>query len=251
MPVKYVGVDGCDAGWLTVVFSGSDWSIQLLPSAFSVWYTYRDASRILIDIPIGLTDSGTPRLCDREARKRLSPHRHNSVFSVPCRSAVYEDTYKAAQQVNKRIQGKGLNSYSWGIASRIREVDELLEFNPAAQHRMRETHPEICYWALNGFEAMEHGKQTEAGYQERRDLLTRVDPRCEEIIESAREIYQSEGVDPDDILDALAITIIASGREDTLKTLPADPDTDTRGLPMEIVYSEAPEITQRTMADFA
>lgn len=251
MPVKHVGVDGCNAGWFTVVFSGADWTIQLLPSAFSVWYTYRDASRILINIPIGLTDSHKPRVCDQEARKRLSPHRHNSVFAVPCRSAVYEDTYRAAHRVNKRIQGKGLNSYSWGIASRIRELDELLEFNPAAQHRIRETHPEICYWALNGFEAMEHGKQTDDGYEERYELLTRIDHRAEAIIDTALSKYRDEGVARDDILDAIAITIIAAGREDALKTLPAEPETDAKGLPMEIVYSEAPEVTQRTMADFA
>ncbi len=252
MPVTYVGVGTCDAGWLSIEVAGSDWELTLLPSAFSVYYNYRDAARILVDVPIGLLDiDNGSRACDRAARARLSPHRHRSIFPVPCRTAVYEDTYAAATAVNQEIQGKALNSYSWGMASRIRELDELLDFTPADHHRIRETHPEICFWAFNGFEPTEHSKQTAAGVTERREVLRRVDPRSEALITAARDKYEAEGVTVANILDAVAIALTAARDEAELQTLPDDPSTDARGLPMEIVYPAGDTAAQRTMTDFA
>lgn len=251
MPVTYVGVGTCDAGWLSLEFAGTDWAFNLLPSAFSVYYNYRDASRILVDVPIGLTEiDAERRACDRAARERLSPNRHRSIFPVPCRPAVYEDTYAAAKAVNQEIQGKALNSYSWGMASRIRELDELLDFTPADHHRIRETHPEVCFWAFNGFEPMQHSKQTTAGVTERREVLRRVEPRSETIITTVREEYEADGVTAADILDAFAIALTAASDEAELHTLPSEPPTDARGLPMEIVYPAGDTAAQRTMADF-
>ena len=47
------------------------------------------ADSVLIDIPIGLSDSGPGgRLCDREARQLLGCGRVSSVFSAPARRTL-------------------------------------------------------------------------------------------------------------------------------------------------------------------
>ena len=88
----YVGVDGCKAGWFSVLLSDNNyWEIDIFPDIKALWDNYRDSSLILLDIPIGLREnSNIERLCDLEARKRLGKRR-SSVFPVPCRQAVYMD----------------------------------------------------------------------------------------------------------------------------------------------------------------
>jgi predicted RNase H-like nuclease len=38
----------------------------------------------------------------------------------------------------------------WDILRKIREVDNLLINREFAKSRVRETHPEICFWAMAG-----------------------------------------------------------------------------------------------------
>ena len=51
------------------------------------------------------------------------------------------------------------------------EVDRFLLGNPASQARVREVHPEVCFWALNGRQSMQHSKGKEPGSSERMAVL--------------------------------------------------------------------------------
>lgn len=239
--MEVVGVDGCRAGWLAIRLARTgEWEAAVFPVFARLWEHHRRAQLILVDIPIGLRDKGpAARRCDQEARRILGPRR-SSVFPVPCRAAIYQADYDAAIRENLRFTGKSIFRAVWQIAVRIREVDELLRKEEAARRCVRESHPEVCFWALNGGRPLAHNKRTEAGAAERRGLLTevlpRLHPRFAAILDRSPAFMGREAT-PDDFLDALALAATAwVGLTRGLSTLPPDPEVDTCGLPMEMVY---------------
>jgi predicted RNase H-like nuclease len=71
--LSFVGVDGCRAGWFSInlVRSGG-WEAGVGLDFHQVWNRWQQADTILVDIPIGLRESGQQeRLCDRDARRIL------------------------------------------------------------------------------------------------------------------------------------------------------------------------------------
>ena len=158
-PETAYGVDGCRAGWFY---------IALVPCQEAAWDLVETvgelvagaggSDRILVDTPIGLPDGPEGRVCDTEARARLGWPRASSVFPAPVRAALPAATYVEARRINCKASGKGLTRQTFGILPGIREVNLLLQEGPKAQTIVRETHPEICFWALAGGSPMEHGK---------------------------------------------------------------------------------------------
>ena len=234
----FVGVDGCPKGWLAVVFPklGAP-TLKAFADVEALWREYADAEVICIDMPIGLRDEGKhERLCDTEARNLLG-ERRSSVFPAPCREAAYATTYKKACDVNERKTGRRLSKQSWGLVPRIRQVDELLLRDKKARERFREVHPEICFWALAGGRPMGHHKSTEQGYLERAHVLEFVYPGAYDVIAEALDTFPRSIAARDDILDALSAAVTASVGLQGLATIPAKPETDAKGLPMQMVYS--------------
>ena len=199
------------------------------------------AALILVDIPIGLRQGSRAkrsierqeRRCDKEARKLLGPRRA-SVFRVPCRPAVYAESYDQAIAKNEKLTGTRIFKATWNIVAKIREVDEFLSSNPEARESIREINPELCFWSLNGCRPLQYPKKTETGFRDRLKLLQEIYPPSEEIVESVN--YAQKEVKRDDILDALAAAITAKIGFDKLSCLPPQPERDSQGLPMEMVY---------------
>ena len=172
----------------------------------------------------------------------LRGQRSSSVFRAPTRPAVLAKSYPEANVINRRATGFGLSRQAWGIAQKIREVDELLRVNHALRKIIREAHPEVCFCSLNDRQPMSHNKKQTAGRCEREELLARILPESSSIIESAVEAYRRNRVAWDDILDALAAAATAKlGGASRLRTLPANPSSDACGLPMEMVFVEIRE----------
>lgn len=238
----YLGVDGCPDGWIAVAYSADDFEYAAFyPTLRELWTANRDADRILIDVPIGLrTDSSEPRTCDTEARRRLSPHRHHSVFPTPIRAAAHEDSYEAAKAIQEARTDGSLNRQSWGIAPNIAEADDLLSASPAARDRIRECHPELCFWAFAG-RPMRYSKTADPrrAYWERVDALRAREPDVYDHIWTAAEDSYDGAFSTDDLIDAFAVALTARGDEDGLRALPERPERDEEGLPMEIVYRPA------------
>jgi predicted RNase H-like nuclease len=231
-----VGVDGCPAGWFGVRReTGGYTGFQVFPTIRELWDAWRDASLILIDIPIGLTDSPHQRECDAEARQTLGPRR-SSVFTPPCRAALEASSYRQASDINFGETSRKLNQQTWNISAKIREVDQLLRSDAEAQSRIREIHPEVCFWSLNGGQPMQVAKKRSQGRDERLDLLSRFDRLSPKLYDAASERYRRREVARDDILDAMAAAITADCAPDDLLTLPATPRRDRHGLPMEMLY---------------
>ena len=102
--------------------------------------------------------------------------------------------------------------------------------------RIREVHPEVCFWALNKGEAISSRKQRPEGREQRLRVLGEVDPNAKQIYGEAWSKFFRKGVVRHDILDALAAAVTAHQGGDALGTLPKCPPLDPRGLPMEMVF---------------
>jgi len=128
-----------------------------------------------------------------------------------------------------------LNWQSFFTVGKIREVD--LAMTPQLQQRVREIHPELSFWALGGGKPAEHNKKKLAGRTERIILLSAMFSDLEQFVAQVR---QPRKVGPDDILDAVAAgwtggqAVIGKA-----KTLPENPESDSRGLKMEILCPAA------------
>ena len=232
--MMYVGVDGCKAGWFAVILTEEgDWDIDVFSDVSHLLNKIDDSSLILIDIPIGL--SSRKRQCDIEARRLLKPKRASSVFTAPCRPAIYCKNYKEASDINEERTGRRLSLQTWNIIPKIREVDNLLINREFAKSCVRETHPEICFWAMAGH-PMEHYKKTAEGYSERMQVLQSVYPNTKDIINRALSAYTRKEVARDDILDALSAAITATVGVQRLVSIPEKPEFDSRSLRMEIVH---------------
>ena len=241
----FVGVDGCRAGWLAIELEAEGrWQVNTFPDVSSLWHHHQRASLILIDIPIGLKAEGrAERRCDPEARRLLGPRR-SSVFPAPCRESIYASSYQEACDVNQRLTGKRLSVENWNIIPKIREVDCLLSDDASARDRIREIHPELCFWGLAG-QPMQHAKKQREGLSERTQLLQSIYPQTTDVIAYALSTYRRKDVARDDILDALAaaVTGLMGGRN--LASIPQESEFDERGLRMEMVYCP------HTMGDFS
>ena len=232
----FVGVDGCRAGWLAIgLETEGSWQVNTFPDVYSLWEHHRQASLILIDIPIGLKAEGrAERRCDPEARKLLGPRR-SSVFPAPCREAIYASSYQEACDINQRLTGKRLSVENWNIIPKIREMDCLLSDAAAAKGRIREIHPELCFWGLAG-RPMQHAKKRSEGLSERTQLLQSIYPQTTDIINHALSTYKRKDVARDDILDALSAAVTGLIGGQNLVSISQEPEFDERGLRMEMVY---------------
>ena len=239
---KFIGVDGCKAGWFFIcIDQGEEITFGLLSSIEELWqFCSCENTLFLIDIPIGLPSKGIPaRRCDKDARRILSPKRHSSVFSPPSREALNADSYEAACRINKKITGRKISRQAWGITPKIREMDEFLKKQPEAGICIRETHPEVCFWALNGGKAMSYSKKTEAGNRERMAVLTPYLSKVGTVLKASLDRYPLKDVARDDVLDAIALAVVGFACGGKMSAFPETPEKDTCGFPMEIVYCQA------------
>lgn len=237
-----VGVDGCHGGWFAVGLSGDgSWAVGVFKSISEVTSEWSDADLILVDIPIGLR-SGTyderERTCDREARRLLGRGRASSVFPAPCYEALKADSYERASAINREHTGRGLSLQSWAIAGKIAEVNGHLVAESSGP-TVREVHPEVCFWALNGCQPMQHSKRTTEGQHERIQLLDRLYSDTGALIEYALRQHQRKQVARDDITDALVAAVTGLDGESALESIPETPETDSKGNRMEMVYRKA------------
>lgn len=246
-----VGVDGCTNGWVAIALERGEAAGDLFPDIAVLAAHHNDASLILIDIPIGLRDAGRePRLCDTRARQVLGSPRCSSVFPVPLRPALRARDRSRADLLNRNAGGGGISCQTFAISCKIAEVDDfLLAARQPHQPPIRECHPELCFWALNDGHAMHHRKKVQEGHEERCEVLRHNLPHFDrqlralegQLLDARQKINRTRRPAPelrfhrDDLLDALVTAVTA---ELCLEhgSIPDPPETDARGLPMEMVY---------------
>jgi predicted RNase H-like nuclease len=246
-----VGVDGCTNGWVAIALERGEAAGDLFPDIACLAAHHHQASLILIDIPIGLRDAGREqRLCDTRARQLLKFPRSSSVFPVPLRPALRASDRFRADLLNRDAGGSGIACQTFAISGKIAEVDAfLLAARRPRRPPIRECHPELCFWALNGGQAMRHRKKSHEGHDERRAVLRHYLPHLDrqlraleaQLLDARQTINLARRPAPelrphyDDLLDALVTAVTA---ELCLEhgPIPDAPETDAWGLPMEMVY---------------
>ncbi|MDJ0880805.1 MAG: DUF429 domain-containing protein [Gammaproteobacteria bacterium] len=238
--MKYIGIDGCKAGWFYIGLDDAEYQIGIFPCILELSPFLPSAKRVLVDIPIGLNrDDQHERQCDVLARNCLKPYRHASVFPAPSRCALEYRDYQQANEANRACTGRGLSRQTFNIMSKIREVDDFLQKEPQ-RNKVMECHPELGFWAINNKQAMRHNKKTQQGFEERLALLVKHFHRAEEIINQAMSRYLRQQVLRDDIVDALICAVSAKNAMDLI-SLPVKSVYDEELLPMQIVYWQPDE----------
>jgi predicted RNase H-like nuclease len=243
----FAGVDGCRAGWFAVFLAeknekNCEWKIGIFPKfSFLIDFLKKEYEQaeplILIDIPIGLRPGGRgERLSDRGARSVLKI-RKSSIFPVPCREAIYSESYEKACKVNEKLNGKRISKQAWNIVPKIRDVDSFLIQNEIYREKVKEVGPEICFQSFTDF-PMKYSKKSPEGFLERKEVLKSVCMFTDEIIEAALSKYRRKEVAKDEILDALAAAITAQmGHRYGFEYIPCEPEIDSEGLKIQMVYS--------------
>lgn len=190
------------------------------------------ASRVLVDIPIGLPWKECPaRPCDVLAWQRLR-QRHVCVFAAPSRAACQAASKAEARERNLAELGKSLSEQALGICAKVAEVDAL----PLSDTRAREIHPEVCFWAMNNGEPLNDAKTTRAGVQARLALLSQRLPQATGSLARVQAETTRSQVKADDVLDALAGYLTARADDTAPCALRGEPSHDLEGLPMEMLY---------------
>jgi predicted RNase H-like nuclease len=228
------GVDGCKGGWIVVLLekrSPSDQSarIKLCERFHEVFSLSPKPSVIAIDIPIGLLDGdqAMARECDRLARLKLGK-RACCVFNPPSRGLLQCELYE-------EVQSHGMSRQSFGILSKIREVDGLM--TPKLQNILHEAHPELAFMSLAGH-AMCFKKKESQGKEERlRALESGGFAGIAQEIEKGLKEFSRKDVAHDDLIDAYVMAWVASRIADgKSQRVPDEPPIDSQGLRMEIWY---------------
>ena len=137
------GVDGIRGGWIAALCIDDPKRERRRHTALKLFTDVRQLDRyrrrhgedapVAMDIPIGLTEEGGFRDCDREARERLGDRR-STVFAPPGRYLLEAGTtYRTVRDLveeRRRAEGAhrvpGVSAQSAALIPKIREVDHLV-----------------------------------------------------------------------------------------------------------------------------
>ncbi|EMS80255.1 DUF429 domain-containing protein [Desulfotignum phosphitoxidans] len=236
--MNYVGIDGCRGGWCQVWLHSDGSHGSGILKTIEEWTELPESADavVFIDMPIGLKENGPhERQCDKAARKLLKK-RGSSIFPAPCRQSLAEKDYLAASDLNQAVTGRRLSKQTYHLMPKIRELDGFIR-GVGRGLDIREFHPELGFLALNRFVPLTHSKKNRAGREERLEILSRYASCSPAILSEAAKRFPRNQAGVDDILDALCGAVSALFK-DHLVSLPAVPETDSCGLPMQIVYAD-------------
>ena len=234
------GLDGCKAGWLIAVcppFRFSEcrvWIERTAETALSAW-----SEMAVIDMPVGLPAAqDSPRATDAAARallRAMNADGHASpgsrVFSAPSRMALA--LFRAGcgyHALNAGLTGPKLSQQAYHITRRISDVDDWM--TPERQQTRREGHPEVAFALLTGRTLPP--KKSRAGAQARDTALSGLGFDLPGL--TATLPPRAGRWAMDDLRDACVLAWVASRVvTGSHSALPERPETDARGLRMEIV----------------
>lgn len=237
----FLGIDGCRAGWVAAFINNNNKiHISIYKNIIELWEIFKKANLIFIDIPIGLVDSHTKekvRNCDSNARKLLGLKRGSSIFQTPSREALRSFNYKDACKINKSITGRKISIQTWNICKKIKEVDDFLSEIKKAISIIKESHPEICFYALSG-NPMVFSKKDINGVFERKNIIKKFIPDLDFILDRTLAKYNQNQAKIDDLLDCLVLAISAKlgFKSDNISKIPKAEQIDSKGFIMQISY---------------
>ncbi len=230
------GVDGCPDGWIAVMLDVTGQHAPVMRPLRSFWDVLITPERpeiVAVDMPIGFMDKAARggRACERAARERLGP-RKSSVFSAPCRRALYTTSYEAACAANAKSgeHAPKLSQQTFALFDKMREIDARI--TSQLQARIAEVHPELCFTLMRENEPCEHAKKIPEGEAERVEVLQKVGFDVDFL---KTDTFTPLAAKRDDFLDACACAWSAQRvLFGAAEILPHEPARDANGLEMAI-----------------
>jgi predicted RNase H-like nuclease len=177
---------------------------------------------VVVNVPIGFLDTPEmgPRTCDRQARALLG-RRGTAVHNAPSR-AVFDGRAEAGQD--------GLDAVTRTMLPRYSEVAK--EMSPYRQRVVYEGHPELSFFQLHKDTPLKKSKVITEGKEERRLIL-------EDRIRGSERYLDATNFDVPQkhLYDSFALLWTARRvYGHAAKRIPVEPEWDSEGLRMEIVY---------------
>ena len=198
-----IGVDGTSSGWIASIGNSRDRRLSTIKFSEDLNKLLSDhpSSLVVIDIPIELNKNNYLRECDVLAKKYLGKEFQSSIFIPPLERVVKCSTYQEANDLSKKITGKGISKQSWHLKSKIGEVQELYKVS----NKIYEGHPECSFKMLKN-KTLKAKKKSVSGIFERLDLLKTagLDP-----ISMNLDLVNNSTVKIDDVLDSMVLFITA------------------------------------------
>ena len=236
MSEYYVGGVARESGWLAVAYTADGFDhAAVFDSVGELWSRYEESTeRIAIDVSIGLESSDAVRPNERLAR-RLLGDRVDDIISTPVREAARKHRYRTASRVHERKTGQELSRRAFETTPFVAAVDEFLGAIDDARPIFAEAHPELCYLAFEGAPMAEPAAYA-AGYAERMRTLAAFDRDAPPTVQAVAESTEGRRIPIPAIVDAVALGLTVRPGPGTLRSLPEEPPTDERGLPMAYHY---------------
>ena len=194
-----IGVDGTSSGWIASIGNPRDKllsTIEFSEDLNKLLSDYPD-SIVVIDMPIELNKKNYLRECDILAKKYLGKDFQSSIFIPPLKRVLECSTYQEANELSKKMVGKGLSKQSWYLKSKINEVQLLSKLS----NKIYEGHPECSFKMLKN-ETLKAKKKSVSGIFERLDLLKGVglDPLSVKL-----NLKNNSSIKIDDVLDSMVL----------------------------------------------
>ena len=231
------GVDGCSGGWCCCSSYNNSLVFYILKDVKFIFQEFPKINYLFIDIPIGLSDYGFKRLVDAKLRDILPPNRKSSVFNAPSRPSIYSDSYNDAKQAELRLHGKSISIQSWNISKKIKELDQYFHENPQVTYKLRESHPEFCFYKLNNNIPLQFSKKMSIGIEERLSILKNFVSDVEDSFNKFYNKNKYTGLKKDDVIDSIALYVCADKWEKNGgRSISQLPPKDLRGIPCKIYY---------------
>ncbi|MDC3132573.1 DUF429 domain-containing protein [Opitutae bacterium] len=200
---NWIGIDGCRGGWI-IAWLKDDQHAEIFEVESLQPFLGKAPKKavILIDMILYKDNEIAPRSFDQLAKSQLEKW-HSRVFPAPPKEALKAENYFDACSVSFAYSGKKISKQCYNLFPKIREANH--PSIPAKQ--LIEYHPEIAFKQLNQNTVIEASKKTELGRVLRKKTIANYlidEPLKLHRINKKRKLWQ-----PDDVLDALALAIVA------------------------------------------
>ena len=198
-----IGIDGTSTGWVASIGNTKNKCLSIIKFSEKLERLLSDypSSVVVIDMPIELNKKNYLRTCDVLAKKYLGKAFQSSIFIPPLKRVLKCTTYQRANELSKKITGKGLSKQSWHLKSKISEVQQISKLSD----KVYEGHPE-CSFKMLKKEPLKAKKKSVSGIFERLDLLKRVglDPLSVNL-----RLENNSSIKIDDVLDSMVLFVTA------------------------------------------
>ena len=120
---RVICIDGTSTGWIASIGGTTNKCLPTIKFSESLdrLLSGYPNSLVVIDMPIELNKKNYLRTCDVLAKKYLGKTFQSSIFIPPLERVLKCNTYQEANELSKKIAGKGLSKQSWYLKSKISE----------------------------------------------------------------------------------------------------------------------------------